>query len=95
MRVCGRCTTCSTDSIWLDLPGERALLDRVAPCRLVRIDLGRERMPHGSTPWKSRRMLDHGSLVCNRPPPSVMTRGHLNRCGAGMSVDAMTICAPR
>ena len=83
---------------WFNLADEaceEALLDSTALCRFVGIDLGRERVPDGTTLLKFRRLLEKhelGAALFTQVNQTLQDRGL--RVGTGTIVDATIIGAP-
>jgi len=83
---------------WLNLTDEaceEALLDSVALWRFVRIDLGRERLPVGTTLLKFRRLLEQheiGAALFTKVRQVLQERGM--KVGTGTIVEATIIFAP-
>ena len=78
-----------------DVACEEALLDSVALRRFVGIDLGRERVPDGTTLLKFRRLLEQhelGAALFARVGQVLQDKGM--KVGAGTIVDATIISAP-
>ncbi len=78
-----------------DVACEEALLDSVALRRFVGIDLGRERVPDGTTLLKFRRLLeqhDLGAALFARVGQVLQDQGM--KVGTGTIVDATIISAP-
>ena len=74
---------------------EEALLDSTAPRRFVGIDLGRERVPDGTTLLKFRRLLEKhelGAALFTQVNQTLLDRGL--KIGTGTIVDATIIGAP-
>ena len=78
-----------------DVACEEALLDSTALRRFVGIDLGRERVPDGTTLLKFRRLLEHNKLgeqLFVKVAEVLQERGL--KIGTGTIVDATIIGAP-
>lgn len=78
-----------------DVACEEALLDSMALRRFVGIDLGRERVPDGTTLLKFRRLLNQhglGEQILAKVNEVLQTRGV--KVGTGTIVDATIIAAP-
>ena len=78
-----------------DVACEEALLDSVALRRFVGIDLGRERVPDGTTLLKFRRLLEKhelGAALFARVGQMLQDQGM--KVGTGTIVDATIISAP-
>ena len=79
-----------------DVASEDALLDSTALRQFVGIDLGRERVPDGTTLLKFRRLLEKhelGAALFAQVNETLALRGL--KVGTGTIVDATIIAAPR
>jgi IS5 family transposase len=83
---------------WFNLADEaceEALYDSASMCRFVGIDLGRERVPDGTTLLKFRRLLEQHKLgEALFAKVGQVLQGHGLKVGAGTIVDATIIGAP-
>lgn len=83
---------------WFNLADEaceEALLDSTALRRFVGIDLGRERVPDGTTLLKFRRLLERNKLGEQLfSKVGEVLQGHGLKVGTGTIVDATIIGAP-
>ena len=83
---------------WFNLADEaceEALLDSTALRRFVGIDLGRERVPDGTTLLKFRRLLERNKLGEQLfSKVGEVLQGHGLKVGTGTIVDATVIGAP-
>ena len=78
-----------------DVACEEALLDSTALRRFVGIDLGRERVPDGTTLLKFRRLLEHNELGEQLfAKVGEILQGRGLKIGTGTIVDATIIGAP-
>lgn len=92
------CFACTLVQHWFNLADEaceEALLDSTALRRFVGIDLGRERVPEGTTLLKFRRLLEQhqlGQALFAKVAEVLQARGM--KVGTGTIVDATIIAAP-